>query len=265
MVKVNFLTLLFFLLGTISSVNAQNTELYESKQLIKGKDTLLYRILYPKNFSESNQYPIILFLHGAGERGNDNKKQLIHGSKLFANEKNRDSFPAITIFPQCPAESYWSQVDVDRSNSPLKLNFKYEEGPTKPMELVIDLMEEMVAKPFIKKEQIYVMGLSMGGMGTFELIYRKPEMFAAAIPICGGGDIFSVSNYAQKVPVWVFHGAKDKVVDPQLSVDMVSAILKQGGFPKFTLYDFAHHNSWDPAFAEPELLTWLFSNVKQIK
>ena len=259
--RANSIIILFFVFGFVS-VKAQNTELYEAKQLIKGKDTLLYRILYPQDFSEAKQYPIVLFLHGAGERGNDNKKQLIHGSKLFANEKNRDSFPAIAIFPQCPTESYWSRVDVDRSTNPIKLNFKYNDGPTKPMELVIDLMEDITQKPFIKKEQVYVMGLSMGGMGTFELISRKPEMFAAAIPICGGGDTSSVSNYAKMLPLWVFHGAKDNVVDPQLSVNMVSAILKEGGTPKFTLYDFANHNSWDPAFSEPELLKWLFSKVK---
>ena len=131
------------------------------------------------------------------------------------------------------------------------------------MSLVINLMDGLVERPFVKTDQVYVMGLSMGGMGTFEIIHRKPEMFAAAVPICGGGDPLSVSNYAKSIPLWVFHGAKDDVVNPILSINMVSAILKEGGFPKFTLYDFANHNSWDPAFAEDELLSWIFSNTKQ--
>jgi predicted peptidase len=104
------------------------------------------------------------------------------------------------------------------------------------------------------------MGLSMGGMGTFELLSRKPDVFAAAVAICGGGDPDSVTEYASEVPLWAFHGAKDNVVAPQQSITMVSALLKEGGLPRFTLYDDADHNSWDPAFAEPGLLPWLFSH-----
>ena len=106
------------------------------------------------------------------------------------------------------------------------------------------------------------MGLSMGGMGSFELLSRRPDIFAAAIPICGGGDPNSVSGYAKNTPLWVFHGAQDNVVNPLQSMEMVSALLKAGVYPKFTLYDFANHGSWDPAFAEPDLLPWLFSHKK---
>ncbi|MCB0470047.1 MAG: phospholipase, partial [Flavobacteriaceae bacterium] len=106
-------------------------------------------------------------------------------------------------------------------------------------------------------------GLSMGGMGTYEILSRKPDMFAAAFAICGGGNPELTENYATKIPMWIFHGAKDDVVNPQLSIDMVSAILKFGGKPNFTLYADDNHNSWDSAFAEPELLLWLFSKTKQ--
>ncbi|MFB9053215.1 prolyl oligopeptidase family serine peptidase [Formosa undariae] len=225
-------------------------------------DTLKYRMLLPKDFSEDKTYPVVLFLHGAGERGDDNKKQLANGGDLFLNKTTRDSFPAIVIFPQCPEHDYWAKIEADRSTKPITFNYKYKETPTKAMALVMDLMDDMVEKPFVKTNQIYIMGLSMGGMGTFEIIYRKPELFAAAIPICGGGNPESVVEYAKSIPLWVFHGAKDDVVDPNLSINMVSAILENGGFPRFTLYDFANHNSWDPAFAEPELLTWLFSKSK---
>jgi len=270
-IKMRFESLFILLLINViltssCAVKAQDNidfkEQYSYENFIVNNDTLNYRMLLPKNFKKDKQYPLVLFLHGSGERGNDNKAQLVHGSKLFADENNRDNFSSIIIFPQCPKNDYWSKVDVDRSSYPIKLSFKYDDGPTKPMQLVINLIDNMLDKPFVKKEQVYIMGLSMGGMGTFELIHRKPEMFAAAIPICGGGDPNSVSNYAKTLPIWVFHGAQDNVVDPQLSIDMVSAILKEGGFPKFTLYDFANHNSWDPAFAEPELLSWLFSNKK---
>ena len=248
------------------AVKAQQTEssedLFLYKNYIVKGDTLNYRMLLPKDFEASKTYPLVLMLHGAGERGNDNKKQLAHGSQLFLNETVRDSFSAIVIFPQCPKNDYWSKLDADRSTKPITFNYKYNEAPTKAMGLVMDLMKDMVAKPFVKTDQVYVMGLSMGGMGAFEIIYRHPKMFAAAIPICGGGDPESVTAYAKDIPLWIFHGAKDDVVDPKLSLNMASAIISAGGFPKLTLYDFANHNSWDPAFAEPELLNWLFSKTK---
>ncbi|WP_335974538.1 prolyl oligopeptidase family serine peptidase [Gaetbulibacter jejuensis] len=256
-------TQITFCLLLITSLAFAQKDLYKEKVHIKGKDTLKYRIMYPENFSEDKQYPVLLFLHGAGERGNDNQRQLAHGSKLFADKTNRGAFPAIVIFPQCPKDSYWSNADVDRSSFPIKLVFPKDKEATKPMQLVIDLMQEVTSKDYVNTDKVYVGGLSMGGMGTFEILYRRPEMFAAAFAICGGGDPESVKEYADKIDVWVFHGAKDDVVDPQLSIDMVSAILKHGGKPNFTLYSDANHNSWDPAFAEPELLTWLFSKSKK--
>jgi Predicted peptidase len=243
--------------------NAQWQSKYEEKMLVQGNDTLRYRIMYPKNFQEMEKYPVILFLHGAGERGNDNQSQLVHGGKLFATDYLQERYPAIVIFPQCPKESYWSNVDVDRSTYPIHLKFKYDQGPTTPLKMVMDLLDSTIQQPYSDDNQIYLMGLSMGGMGTFELLSRKPDTFAAAIPICGGGDPNSVSVYAKNTPLWVFHGAQDNVVNPLQSMEMVSALLKAGVYPKFTVFDFANHNSWDPAFAEPDLLPWLFSHKKQ--
>ncbi|MDC6384726.1 alpha/beta fold hydrolase [Flagellimonas taeanensis] len=259
--KRQFLLPLLFLACALG--NAQWQSKYEQKMLIQGNDTLRYRIMYPKDFKETETYPVILFLHGAGERGNDNESQLVHGGKLFATDYLQERYPAIVIFPQCPKESYWSNVDVDRSTYPIKLTFKYDKGPTKPMQMVMDLLDSTIQQPYSDDDQIYLMGLSMGGMGSFELLSRRPDTFAAAIPICGGGDPNSVSGYAKNTPLWVFHGAQDNVVNPLQSMEMVSALLKTGVYPKFTLYDFANHGSWDPAFAEPELLPWLFSHKRQ--
>ncbi|MAU16549.1 MAG: phospholipase [Muricauda sp.] len=255
----------FFSLGFLFVsvfVSAQWQSKYKSETLIDGNDTLRYRIMYPKNFNEEGNFPVVLFLHGAGERGDDNASQLIHGGKLFATDYLQEKFPAIVIFPQCPKDSYWSKVDVDRNTYPLTLDFKYGEGPTKPLQMVMDLLENTIGEPYTNDDQVYLMGLSMGGMGTFELLSRKPEMFAAAIPICGGGDPNTVTAYAKSTPLWIFHGAKDNVVNPDQSIEMVTALLKAGAYPKFTIYDFANHNSWDPAFAEPDLLPWLFSHKK---
>ena len=260
MIKNKSLLTFCFLLMVIT-INSQNN-LFKKEVFIKGSDSLNYRILYPENFSENENYPLVLFLHGAGERGNDNEKQLVHGSKLFTKKINRGAFPAIVIFPQCPKNSYWSNAEVDRSNYPIKLTFPENKPPTKPMELVMDLLDEFSNKPFVQKEKIYVGGLSMGGMGTFEILARKPDAFAAAFAICGGGNLQLVKNYATKVDLWIFHGANDNVVDPKNSVDIVNEILKNNGKPNFTLYADANHNSWDPAFAEPDLLQWLFSKTK---
>ena len=253
-------TIVFILYISISF--SQNEKCYDSKLFISQLDTLKYRIMMPKKFDASKQYPIVLFLHGAGERGNDNKAQLIHGSSLFASKKNRKNFPAIVVFPQCPTDSYWANVNIDRSSYPLKIEFPENTTPTKPLKLVMELMDDLASKPYVNKNQIYVGGMSMGGMGTFEILARKPKMFAAAIAICGAGNPNLSKEYAESTPLWVFHGAKDNVVNPQESLKMVSGILKYGGFPHFTLYAKDTHNSWDSAFAEPELLSWLFSNIK---
>ncbi|WP_108423226.1 alpha/beta hydrolase-fold protein [Flagellimonas amoyensis] len=252
---------LMFLICSLGS--AQWQAKYEKKMLIQGNDTLRYRIMYPKDFKETETYPVILFLHGAGERGNDNESQLVHGGKLFATDYLQERHPAIVIFPQCPKDSYWAKVDVDRSTYPISLDFKYADGPTTPLKMVMDLLDSTIRQPYSDDNQIYLMGLSMGGMGSFELLSRRPDTFAAAVPICGGGDPNSVAVYAKNTPLWVFHGAQDNVVNPLQSMEMVNALLKAGVYPKFTMYDFANHNSWDPAFAEPDLLPWLFSHKKE--
>ena len=254
--------LILFLVCLSNTLIAQHEELYSKKYYINQSDTLQYRIMMPKDFDNSKQYPVILFLHGAGERGNDNKAQLVHGSKLFASEENRTNFPAIVVFPQCPKNSYWANAKIDRSTKPLKIEFPLDIKPTKPLRLVMQLMKEISSKPYVNKSKIYVGGLSMGGMGTFEIVYRKPKLFAAAISICGAGHPEATKAYAKTTPFWIFHGANDDVVNPLSSLEMVSGILKNGGKPNFTLYAKDNHNSWDSAFSEPELLPWLFSNIK---
>lgn len=253
---VSFILFAFFGCHAI----AQDSLLFERKNFIQKKDTLPYRILYPNNFNKDASYPLVLFLHGSGERGNDNTKQLTHGSSLLTNPTHREDFPAIVIFPQCPPEDYWSNVIVDRSSYPVGLKFQYDKGPTRPLELVMSLIDETLANSYVDNNQVYVMGLSMGGMGTYELLFREPDVFAAAVSICGAGNPESTKKWASKVPLWAFHGAKDNVVNPQHSISMVSAVLKEGGFPSFTLYDDAGHNSWNPAFDDPDLLPWLFSH-----
>ncbi|MDP3314109.1 prolyl oligopeptidase family serine peptidase [Lutibacter sp.] len=251
------------ILGLSPNLNAQDQEIFQKKVFVKGKDTLLYRILYPVNFSKEKTYPVLLFLHGAGERGNDNASQLTHGSALFTNPNNRILFPVIVLFPQCSLDNYWSNVEIDRSTKPISFKFQSDEAPTKSLGLVIELMDYLLQKPFVNRQQVYVMGLSMGGMGTFEILAKRPTVFAAAIPICGGGNPSTATLYAKNTALWVFHGSKDDVVNPQFSVEMVKGILDAGGNPNFTLFGDANHNSWDHAFAEQNLLGWLFSKKRK--
>ena len=244
---------------------AQNLEAYERKIYTAKGDTLPYRILYPENFDPSKKYPLVMILHGAGERGNNNEAQLVYGAKLFLEPQNRQRFPAIVVFPQCPPGSYWSNVEiVPDENGKRTFNFREQEGePTKAMEALMGLIKELEKSGAVDKKRLYLGGLSMGGMGTFELLRRKPKKFAAAFPICGGGHPAGVNKYAKRVDLWVFHGEEDAIVPVEHSRVMAEAVEQAGGHVKLTVYPGVNHNSWDYAFREPDLLPWLFSHKRR--
>jgi predicted peptidase len=253
------LTLFIFNLPVLS----QDQSLFEKKLFVSSSnDSLPYRILFPKTYDKSKKYPLILFLHGAGERGNDNESQLVHGSKLFLDSANREKFPAIVIFPQCPLKDYWASVKVERSKTPLELTFDYSSPPTPALRTATLLLDKIIREEKVNTSAIYIMGLSMGGMGTFEAVYRDPKRFAAAVPICGGADTLRYDKRVRKVPFWIFHGDHDAVVDVHHS-RRIGAILEDLNVKvKYTEYNGVNHNSWDYAFAEPDLLPWLFSNKR---
>ncbi|TBW30352.1 prolyl oligopeptidase family serine peptidase [Gramella sp. KN1008] len=243
-------------------LNAQTREEFRKEHFIAQGDTLNYRILYPEGFSEDKKYPLVLFLHGAGERGDDNESQLVHGSDLFLKKENRENFPAIVIFPQAPKKDYWAKVEVKRDTMPFQFDFKNKEEPTRSLDLVMQLMDTVVSKDFINPDRVYVGGLSMGGMGTYEIIFKKPDMFAAAFAICGGANEEIAENYPAGFNIWIFHGEKDDIVPSRFSKAMARSINHYGGNAKLSLYPEDNHNSWDSAFSEPYLLEWLFSHHK---
>ena len=243
---------------------AQDLSLFAKKEFIKNGDTLRYRILLPENFEPTKHYPMVLFLHGAGERGNDNEKQLVHGGKMFLEDSIRTKYPAIVVFPQCPQNSYWSSVNIKFDSSQNKRVFKFNNSaqPSKAMTMVMDLYQQLRETLLPDSERLYVGGLSMGGMGTFELAYRMPQTFAAAFAICGGADTNIAPGIANTA--WsVYHGMRDNVVDPQFSLDMAEALKVAGAEVRLTTYPEANHNSWDSAFAEPDFLSWLFNHKKK--
>jgi predicted peptidase len=241
---------------------SQDLGLYEKRWYINGTDTLPYRILLPENYDAKRKYPLVLFLHGAGERGNDNEKQLIHGSKQFLKPDIRKDYPAIVVFPQCPENSFWANLDFKTENGKRTFAFRADGDPTISMKLVQELLQKLMNDYPVNKKRIYVTGLSMGGMGTFEIVRRNPKLFAAAMPICGGGEP-STAPALKKVKWWIFHGAKDDVVPPANSERMVAALKEVKASVKFTLYPEANHNSWDAAFAEPDFLKWMFEQRRK--
>jgi predicted peptidase len=241
MSKISFL----FALIAIARISvAQDFVEFEKLSHQSAQDTLLYRLLKPKEIKENQKYPLVIFLHGSGERGNDNIINLKYITTPFLNEKNRNDFPCFLVVPQCPASEKWTYTNW------------YDE-PKEPISTVVKLIDSLSALPFIDNTRIYITGLSMGGYGTWYLITRYPDKFAAAIPICGGGDWNQVDNF-KHVPIWAFHGGRDEIVPPDQSRMMISALKKAGGKPKYTEYKKAGHDSWTPAFTEPDLLPWLF-------
>lgn len=245
----------------VATAVAQDLSQFKKENFIQGTDTLKYRILYPEQFDATKKYPVVFFLHGRGESGNDNEKQLTHGAKMFLTPDFRKNFPAIVIFPQCAEESYWANVEIDIVNTKRFFTFVKDGKPTKAMSLLVQLTNQFVKKPFADQSKVYVGGLSMGGMGTFEILRRLPKTFAAAFAICGGDNVANAKKY-KHVPLWIFHGGLDDVVTPQFSFGIYRELKKLGNEPQFNVYLKANHNSWDSAFAEPQLLPWLFSKTK---
>ncbi len=240
---------------------AQDLSTYQKKIFVKNGDSIPYRLLLPKDYDPSEKYPLLLFLHGSGERGNNNEAQLVHGSNLFLKGEVRNKHKAIVVFPQCAANSSWARIDVVGNDQNREFVFFEDAEATKDMVLLEGLLKNLKKNYKLDKKRMYVGGLSMGGMGTFELVRRNPKMFAAAFPICGGANP-NISSKLKKLDWWVFHGDADSVVAEKYSAQMVEAMKSLGVNTKYTVYPGVGHNSWDNAFAEPELLSWLFSKSK---
>lgn len=252
----------FLLVFQATTVLSQQ-ELFERHLFTQGENSLPYRIMFPENFDSTLNYPVLFFLHGAGERGKDNESQLVHGKDFFSSDAVREDFPAVMIFPQCPKEDYWAKVEFSYNSEGKRIfGYRPELEPTQAMRLFMLLVDSISSIAWADKSRFYIGGLSMGGMGTFEILYRKPDVFAAAFPICGGGIPKTAESYAKNVNLWIFHGELDDVVPVELSQGMYDAAKKAGGNPRLTIYPDVNHNAWDNVFLEEELMPWLFSNKK---
>jgi len=239
-----------------ASANDELTRIFEPREFVGGnKIPLKYRLLKPLNYRPGKKYPLVLFLHGAGERGDDNLITLKHGAKEFADAKRREEFPCYVVVPQCPKGQKWSNVDWSMESS------SQPEVASESMQTTKELLDDMVENAGIDKHRIYITGLSMGGYGTWDAIARYEGFFAAAAPICGGGDPKLVSTF-KKLPIWCFHGDEDKSVKVVRSREMVDALKAVGSPIKYTEYPGVGHDSWTATYASPDFHQWLFTQQK---
>lgn len=207
---------------------------------------------------ESNlKKPIVMLLHGAGERGTDNAIQLIHGTAgILSYAESRMEEGLIFLAPQCPTEMMWIDAMWDLAEH------RISPAPRNTLEAALELLEKEVEESRADRSRIYITGISMGGFGTWDAITRKPDYFAAAMPVCGGGDILQAARLAD-LPIFAHHGTADGVVMPSRSIDMVEAIRKAGGTKaELTLYEGVGHDSWVPAYRSMENLEKFFSCKK---
>jgi predicted peptidase len=201
------------------------------------KVTMHYLLYLPEEYGKdpSQKWPLMLFLHGAGERGDDLERVKKHGPpKLVAEGKQ---FPFIIVSPQCPSDGWWSTTKL------------------------FCLLDDITERYPVDKDRVYLTGLSMGGFATWSMAMEQPERFAAIIPVCGGGEPILARRY-RKLPIWVFHGAKDSTVPVRRSEEMVEAVKKAGGDVKFTVYPEAEHDSWTETYNNPEVYDWLLSHKR---
>ena len=198
--------------------------------------TYPYVVYVPRDYSKAKKWPVILFLHGAGERGTDGLKQSQVGIG-GAIRTDPARFPAIVVMPQCLPEKRWADDMADYA---------------------LKALDQTLKKYSVDKTRLYLTGLSMGGYGSWWIGTRHPEMFAAIVPICGGGDAKTVAILRDE-PLWVFHGGDDPVVPVARAQEMVDALKAAGSSVKLTIYPGVGHNSWDRAYGEKELTDWLFA------
>jgi len=209
------------------------------KKTVRKTVSINYLMFLPKDYGKSNRlWPMILFLHGAGERGDNLEAVKKHGPPKIVEQK--PDFPFVVVSPQCPKDGWW------------------------PTDALIPLVDEILAKYRVDPDRVYLTGLSMGGFGTWRLAADNPGRFAAIVPICGGGDALSSSRRLRNMPVWAFHGAKDTTVPVKMSEDMVAGLKKAGNKDvKLTIYPDAGHDSWTATYDNPELYDWLLKHRRR--
>ncbi len=220
------------------------------------QQTMPYRIAIPPKYDANKKYPLVLCLHGAGGRGTDNRGRGIQAFRSLATADVVAKHPAFLLAPQCPKGKKWVNSDWKKGSYSLK-NVKISEQ----LKLVMEILAKVRKEFNIDPARIYVTGQSMGGFATWDIIMRYPDLFAAAVPVCGAGDP-EMAKKIVKLPVWAFHGDADRTVPLSGSRDMVTALKKLNGNIKYTEFPGVGHGSWKNTWKKKDLITWLFSQQK---
>jgi len=230
------------------------------RRLFTSKDgtPLPYRIYIPEDYDCGKSYPLVLFLHGAGERGTDNSLHLTRIANvcdliLSDIEKYGD---CVIIAPQCPVTAQWVDTPWEKGGYSVK-----EVKKSVYMRAAEELLAATISDYSIDKKRIYVSGLSMGGFATWDVVMRNPELFAAAVPVCGGADPETAESI-KNVPIWTIHSTGDLLVPFSGTEDMVLALEKVGGDIRFTLTDLYGHSAWLGIYDTTEVIDWIFSKKR---
>jgi poly(3-hydroxybutyrate) depolymerase len=238
---------------------AQDLNGFEARTLQGSKGlTLPYRLFKVKNPTAGTKYPLIFFLHGAGERGDNNTSQLMAnaGATVWATDAHQAEHPAYVIAPQCPAGKQW--VDTDWTlGSYSTTTVPVSDQLTTALEIADAVATEFGTDP----ARQYITGLSMGGYGTWDAVVRNPTRFAAALPICGAGDP-TKADLIKLLPLWTFHGDADGTVPVKGSRDMVTALKAVGSTVQYSEYPGVGHDAWTMTYANEAVIDWLFENKK---
>ncbi len=234
-----------------------DTGLFEAHRHIEGNDTLPYRLYRSEKADTMTEaLPLTIFLHGAGERGNDNYMQLKHCIKYFLDDTVTSSYPFLLMVPQCPNDRRWVNTDWSLPEHTM------DSVPTTELRGAMAVLDSLVGVGAVDSTQVYICGISMGGFGTWDALQRWPEKFAAAIAICGGGDP-ACAEAMKDVPVYIFHGLLDDVVMPSRSIQMYNALKDVGNEEVFLVtYPELGHVCWNAAFSMSGLFEWLFGKKR---
>ncbi|NNE90483.1 MAG: prolyl oligopeptidase family serine peptidase [Verrucomicrobiales bacterium] len=213
----------------------------------KSGKKLKFALLQPETVKDGEKYPLVITLHGVGGRGKTTWTGNCAANGVLAKPEMRKKYPCFVMAPTCAKAETWQPVARLRGEGRL---------PD-----VFELIEKLLKDHPIDPKRVYVTGQSMGGFGTFGAVGQRPDLFAAAAPVCGGYDPSKAEKFA-KIPIWIFHGEKDTTVPVSMSREMVEALKKAGGEPNYTEFPGVGHNSWTPAYAKDELWEWLFAREK---
>ncbi|MBR6177437.1 MAG: hypothetical protein IKQ70_06090 [Bacteroidales bacterium] len=218
---------------------------------------LPYRLLSPLNVDSTKQYPVVLFLHGAGERGNDNEAQLTYMDKIFGSNSFRQKYPCYVILPQCAEEYRWCETDWTLPSHSMPDTISVY------LNAANQLLDSIVNAVNADTSRLYITGMSMGGFGTWDLISRYPNKFAAAVPICGGADL-NMACILKDMPIKTYHGSTDKLVKVTRTRNMTIAIHKCGGNKiDYTELTGKGHLIWNYVYNQPSTFQWMFAQKKK--